>query len=256
MIRERPNEYQADSAKVRKEDADKIVKDNLSVGDLKSAFDLSILPFTAPGAGATRVQQDAMFKAYASVFKDHYLRGASISDAKNLAMRELKVNWGQTLVNNKRTVMLYPPENSATMQGVEGGGEHLAKDAIAAIKERYGDDVKRESLIMQPIPGVTGQAYRTQQRVPYHLMWADKDGYPRELKPGDHYYADGEPYRAEQRQKESAESERIRAANLPLLEVEAKRERDSRAAFTAARRGVEPLNPPNRARLPTKGSGW
>jgi hypothetical protein len=82
--------------------------------------------------------------------------------------------------------MMYPPDR---LVDDPDGPAFIAKDAIAVIKQRKGEDVDRNTLRFIPIPGRTAQALKTGAPVPYQLGYDDKNGVS-QILPGEPYLVD------------------------------------------------------------------
>lgn len=178
-----PEGRKARDEKIKNEDVEKLVKDNLSPSDIASHFKESWIPFFGkPSAGVNEGQKQAMFNDYAELFKKYWHDGdGTVSTAKDLALKHLDRIWGVTRFSGTSggTVMRYPPEKSAAVKDIPNPGDAIAEDAVSSIKAGMGEDVTRDKVMLTPLPGgQTAAAYNFgESRVPYVLSWYDKQGH-------------------------------------------------------------------------------
>lgn len=220
-------EYQAKLAKIKSEDVAKIVQDKVSINDLRGAFDDSWLGWRInPQVGFSAGQRQSMYDTYIEQFKQHYAETGDVGLAKDLAANGLKKVWGVSTVNGDKVVMPYPPEKSPRFAGMENAAEAISAQAIKAIKDETGQDVTREKLQFQPIPGVTASAFKAGQPTPYNILWTDKDGTVHSLNPGRAFVPDAQ-----------AEADRVRTERA--AEVTSRRSNIEDKATAAAQFGQE-----------------
>jgi GH24 family phage-related lysozyme (muramidase) len=222
IIRDQSPEYQASvKARLKTEDIDAKIRKELKIDDLAGQFDqVPFLPFTNPTVGFDPRTRAEMFAQYAEQVKDRYLESGDWSVAKKQAADQLKKTWGVSRINGSQTVMQYPPERAPAYAGIENAPEAISKQAIDAVKAETGADVGRPAIRLQPLPGVTAQAYKSGQPVPYMLMWADKEGVTHMLNPGRAFVADPNAMRAAQtEQRRQAFDRAATKAREPMPEV-------------------------------------
>lgn len=184
-------EYKAKAAaRIKNENIDEIVKKQLSVDDIRSAFDASWWP-GRPAVGFDPKTRLAMFNDYAELFRGYYMDEGDVKESKALALKQLNRVWGVSRVNGSDIVMRYAPEKAPAYQGIENVSDKIAEQAIAAIKEETGQDVKRGQLRLMPVPeGRTSMAFWRGEPPPYFLSWQNKDGVLEHLNPGRAFVAD------------------------------------------------------------------
>lgn len=218
-------EYKAKvAAQVKGEDIGEIVKKNLSADDLRKAFDDSWWP-GRPELGFGPAERQGMFSDYATLFRDRYAETGDVALSKTLAQDQLKRVWGVSTVNGSETIMRYPPERAPGMQGLENAGEMIAGQAVDDIRSEMGVEVDRDSLRLMPIPGLTADAFKSGQPVPYMLVWENADGVLQMLNPGRAFVVDGNTLRARQTAaRGEAFTERVE--RFDRLEAAAEREQN------------------------------
>jgi hypothetical protein len=195
-------EYQAKvKAKVKGEDINEIIKKQVSVDDIRGAFDASWWPGT-PQVGFDPGQRKAMYNDYVEVFRDYYTKTGDVEEAKRLAARQLRRVWGVTRVNGSDVVMKYAPELAPAYRGIENVSEHIAFQAIADIKRQTGKDVTADRVQLSPIPGgYTSTAFWGAKPPPYILEYKDENGLWQVLSPGKGFVAWPEPMQQAQENK-------------------------------------------------------
>lgn len=241
FIEQQTPEYQAKLTKIKSEDIAKIVKDKVSINDVRGAFDDSWIPFNDPNIGFSPGQRQSMFDTYVEQFKGHYAENGDVNLSKKLAGDDLKKTWGVTTVNGSKVVVPYPPEKSPRFSGLENAPEVIANQAIAAIKAETGNDVKREQLQFQPIPAVTATAFKSGQPTPYNVLWSDKNGVVHTLNPGRAFAPDAKQAVAEADAKRTAEFEAARTKEIATaqeIDVRAKQARSTVEAMQRPMRRV------------------
>jgi hypothetical protein len=170
-------EFKSETAKIKDQDIAKIARDELSVSDLRSAFDAPGVAGWLPGrptVGFTNETRQDMFNHYAELFRDRYAENnGDVAEAKANAIAQLKQVWAVTRVNGSDVVVPYAPERVPGMERLEDASELIAMDAIESIKAEMGADVKREDLIFRSIPGKTATDFKSGRPVPYLVAWRD-----------------------------------------------------------------------------------
>jgi hypothetical protein len=188
-------EYQAKiQTRIKDEDVNEIVKKNLKVSDLTSAFDTK-WDFSSPQLGYTPETRQSMFGDYADLFRENYMQTADVSRSKDLAINQLRRVWGVSSVSGNDVIMRYPPEKAPRLQGIANASEHIARQALDSIKEFTGQDVPRSALQIMPIPTLTSGAFKAGQQAPYMLVWSDKNGVIQMLPPGKGFVVDDKKIR-------------------------------------------------------------
>ncbi|PDT71740.1 hypothetical protein CO683_00850 [Bradyrhizobium ottawaense] len=136
IIEERTPEYeQRVKARIKPEDVNDIVKKQLKDSDIRNAFDDSWIPFNDPKLTFNPEMRQRAMGDYEEAFRENFAKTGDVSLSKSLALDEMKRTWGTTQVNGLKTVMKYPPERSPVYAGIENVSEHIAGQAVAAIKE-------------------------------------------------------------------------------------------------------------------------
>lgn len=208
IMEERTPEYeQKVKARIKSEDVTAIVKKELKPEDIRSAFDPSFLGL-APNPQLTfnpEMRTRAMGD-YEEIFRENFAKNGDVALSKTLAQDEMKKTWGVTLVNGSKTVMKYPPERSPAYQGIENPSEHIAAQAVSAIKELNGTDVDRSKIRLDEVKN-TGERYMRGEAPTYVLSYTDKNGHVQTIPK--QFYADPNLMRDEQTVKRAAESARI-----------------------------------------------
>jgi hypothetical protein len=200
-------------ARIKNEDIDNIVKKNVTIHDVRGAFDESWWPGT-PNIGFTPEMRKEMFGHYVELFRDFYSQNGDIGKSKALAASQLKRNWGVTRVNGSDIVMPFPPEKAPAYAGIENAADLIAEDAVLTIKAETGQDVKRGQLRLMPLPGArTAQAFVTNDAPGYVLGWQDDNGLLHIVNPQKAFVADPKVMRqrqTDQRADAMAFSQRLR----------------------------------------------
>jgi hypothetical protein len=208
IMEERTPEYQQKTkARIKSEDVNAIVKKQLNDGDIRSAFDPSFLGL-APNpqlAFNPETRQRAMGD-YEEVFREKFAANGDVALSKKLALEDMKKTWGVSSVSGSKTVMKYPPERSPVYAGIENASEHIAAQAVSAIKDLNGADVDRSKIRLDEVKS-TGQRYMTGQPPTYVLSYVDKNGHVQTIPK--QFYADPVPMKDTQTSKRAAESARI-----------------------------------------------
>jgi hypothetical protein len=175
-------EYKAKlTAKIKGEDLSEIVKKNVTVDDLRSAYDPSFLGLARnPAVAFEPKSRLAMLRDYEEAFREEYLEHGDVELAKSNAQKETKKTWGVSAVNGSKVVMRYPPERAPAFRDIENAGERISADALKSIKDEYGYDADRSTLRLEPLPGQTtnkaSQYSYLGERPGYRLWWNDKNG--------------------------------------------------------------------------------
>jgi hypothetical protein len=208
IVRNQSPVYQASvKAKIKAEDIDAKIKKELDISDLSGAFDQSWGWARNPEVGFDPAARQSMYAQYAEQVKERYLETGDMGVAKKQAADQLKKTWGVTNINGTQgmtgggVVMPYPPERAPAYAGIENVSTMIAEQAVGAIKAESGADIQRSGLRLMPIPGVTAQAYKSGQPVPYQLSWTDANGVVHMLNPGRAFVADPKAMRDAQTAK-------------------------------------------------------
>lgn len=208
IMEERTPEYeQKIKARIKSEDVNAIVKKELKDGDIRSAFDPSFLGL-APNpqlAFSPETRQRAMGD-YEENFREKFAANGDVALSKKLALEDMKKVWGVSTVNGAKTVMKYPPERSPVYSGIENASEHIAAQAISAIKELNGVDVDRSKIRLDEVKN-TGQRFMTGQPPTYVLSYVDKNGHVQSIPK--QFYADPVPMKDKQTAGRAAQSAKI-----------------------------------------------
>lgn len=193
-------EYQAKvTARIKSENMNELVKKNLKIADLESAFDDSTFGWRPnPSIGFDPDQRKTMYADYEELFRGHYLATGDVGQAKKLAQAELKSVWGVTSVNGSNVVMRYPPEAAPRLVGIANVSTAIAGQAVQAVADETGQKIDRSALVLSPIPGVTADAFKTGKPVPYSIMWKDKNGLLQTVQPGRGFVFDADVARSAQ----------------------------------------------------------
>lgn len=204
-------EYQAKvKARIKSEDLNEIVKKQVSVDDLRGAFDTSWWP-GKPQVGIDPDQRKVMYGDYEELFRENYNNTGDVEQSKALAIKQLKKTWGVSSVTGKDVVMRYAPENAPVYRGIEDAPKQIASQAIAAIKEQTGEEVTADRLRLRPVPGGrTSMPYWRGEPPPYVLEYVDKNGVLQSVGYGKGFVADPKIMQgsaAERLAKRTAEAE-------------------------------------------------
>lgn len=208
IMEERTPEFERNvKAKIKKEDVDQIVKKNLTDGDIRSAFDPSFLGLAPnPQLAFDPAMRQRAMGDYETAFRDNFMRNGDVNLSKTLALAEMKRTWGVTEVNGSKTVMKYPPERSPAYAGIANPSEHIAMQAVAAIKDLNGADVDRSKIRLDEVK-TTGERFIKGQPPTYVLSYVDKNGHVQVIPK--QFYADPAAMRDAQTAARAAESARI-----------------------------------------------
>jgi GH24 family phage-related lysozyme (muramidase) len=208
IMEERTPEYeQKVRAKLKSDDVNDAVKKNLSVNDIRSAFDPSFLGL-APNPQLTfspEMRVRAMGD-YEEIFREKFLKNGDVSLSKTLALEEMKKTWGVTSVSGTKTVMKYPPERSQAYAGIENPAEHIAMQAVSAIKDMNGIDAERSKIRLDEVKS-TGERYMQGLPPTYVLSYVDKNGHVQTIPK--QFYADPAAMRDTQTGARAAQSAKI-----------------------------------------------
>jgi hypothetical protein len=208
IMDERTPEYQQKvKARIKSEDVNAIVKKELQDGDIRSAFDTSFLGL-APNpqlAFSPETRQRAMGD-YEENFREKFAATGDVALSKKFALEEMKKTWGVTRVNGSNVIMKYPPERSPVYAGIENVSEHVASQAVAAIKDLNGSDVDRSKIRLDEVRN-TGERYMRGEPPTYVLSYVDKNGHVQTIPR--QFYADPNMMRNSQTASRAAESSRI-----------------------------------------------
>jgi hypothetical protein len=208
IMEERTPEYeQKVKAKLKSDDVNDAVKKNLTVNDIRSAFDPSFLGL-APNPQLTfspEMRVRAMGD-YEEIFREKFLKNGDVSLSKTLALEEMKSVWGVTTVNGSKTIMKFAPEMSRVYAGIENVSEQIALQATAVIKDWNGADVDRKNVILRDVT-VTGEQFSKGTPPRYALEYIDKNG-NRQVVPRQ-FFADPDQMRNQQTAARAAQSAKI-----------------------------------------------
>jgi hypothetical protein len=174
IIKQQAPEYKADrAAKIKNEDIDQIIKKQVSVSDLTSAFNESTLGSLSfgllgrPSAEFTPEGRKVAYSDYVESFRDHYLETGDVSLAKKQAASDMRQVWGVSELNGGGTIMRYPPEKAQAYAGVPNVGAAIAMQAQDEIAKatnpnyRGRDFVAKsgtETVEVTPTPGYDAEA--------------------------------------------------------------------------------------------------
>lgn len=211
IIEEKSPEYQAKLAKIKPEDVNEIIKKQVSVSDMRNAFDTSWWP-GSPQIEFTPEARQGAYTDYTELFKDNYMKTGDVSLSKTLAANQMKKVWGVSQVSGSDVIMRYPPDKQPALAGVEDPAGHVAMQAAEAIKSVAGEDVPRKKIIVAPLDGgQTARAYTAGQPAPYALSWFDKNGTLQMLDPRKAFVADPSAMRDKQTQERKKAFDAMRA---------------------------------------------
>lgn len=207
IVEMRTPEYeQKVRAKIKSEDVNEIVKKQLSDGDIRHAFDDSWIPFNDPKLAFSPEMRTRAMGDYEEAFREQFAKTGDVSLSKKLALDEMKRTWGTTQVNGRKTVMKYPPERSPVYAGIENVPEHIAEQAVSAIKDLNGVDVPRSNLRLDEVKNTAERFVRGQPPV-YVLSYTDKNGHVQTIPK--QFYADPVAMRDKQTAERAAQSAKI-----------------------------------------------
>ncbi|MFK4647226.1 soluble lytic murein transglycosylase-like protein [Bradyrhizobium ottawaense] len=207
IIEERTPEYeQRVKAKIKSEDVNEIVKKQLSDGDIRHAFDDSWIPFNDPKLTFSPEMRTRAMGDYEEAFRENFIKNGDVALSKQLALDDMKRTWGTTQVNGSKVVMKYPPERSPVYSGIENVSEHIAEQAVTAIKDLNGVDIPRSNLRLDEVRN-TAERYMRGQPPVYVLSYTDKNGHVQTIPK--QFYADPNQMRDKQTAERAAQSAKI-----------------------------------------------
>jgi GH24 family phage-related lysozyme (muramidase) len=208
IMEERTPEYeQKVKAKLKSDDVNEAVKKNLTVNDIRSAFDPSFLGLASnPQLTFSPEMRVRAMGDYEEIFREKFLKNGDVSLSKTLALEEMKKTWGVTSVSGTKTVMKYPPERSPAYVGVENPSEQIAMQAVSAIKDLNGVDVERSKIRFDEVKN-TGERYMRGQPPTYVLSYVDKNGHVQVIPK--QFFADPASMRDSQTAARAAQSAKI-----------------------------------------------
>ena len=207
IIEERTPEYeQRVKARIKSEDVNDIVKKQLKDSDIRHAFDDSWIPFNDPKLTFNPEMRQRAMGDYEEAFRENFAKNGDVSLSKTLALDEMKRTWGTTQVNGAKTVMKYPPERSPVYAGIENPSEHIAQQAVSAIKDLNGKDIDRSKIRLDEIKNTAERYVRGQPPV-YVLSYVDDKGHVQTIPK--QFYADPTAMRDKQTAARAAQSAKI-----------------------------------------------
>ena len=139
-------------------------------------------------------------------YRDNFAKNGDVALSKSLAFEEMKRTWGVTQVNGSKVVMKYPPERSSVYAGIENPSEHVAMQAVSAIKDLNGVDVPRSAIRLDEVRN-TAERYMRGQPPVYVLSYQDKNGHIQTIPK--QFYADPNLMRDKQTAERAAQSAKI-----------------------------------------------
>jgi hypothetical protein len=217
-----PEYKQRVTARIKGEDVNRIVKDNLKDGDIRAAFDETwgFGPSNPNLAFNPETRLQAMGH-YEDAFREHYLQTGDVGEAKTRAIKELKKTWGVSEVNGTSTVMQYPPDRSPAyaLKGVapESVPQLYAAQLAEAVKARNGDEFDRSSLIFTPTKR-TAEQYVRGEPPEYIISYRDKKNGTLETLPTA-FFADPDKMRQDEIAVRQGVYETRRSAVAPAQEA-------------------------------------
>jgi hypothetical protein len=206
MEEQSPEYQQKIKARIKSEDVNEIVKKQLSDRDIRRAFDDSWIPFNDPKLTFNPEMRQRAMGNYEEAFRENFVKTGDVTLSKKLALDEMKRTWGVTQVNGGKIVMKYPPERSPAYQGIENVSEHIANQAVAAIKDLNGADVDRSKLRLDEVR-TTAERFVSGQPPTYVLSYVDKNGHIQTIPK--QFYADPAAMRESQTAERAAQSVKI-----------------------------------------------
>jgi hypothetical protein len=220
-------EYQSKiNARIKAENVDELIKKNLSVSDLKSAFNTSILPYGfRPDVASSPEARDRMFADYAELTKERYLERGDWGVAKAQAQAQLKKVWGTSSVNGSNTLMPYPPEQAPALAGIPNASDHIGMQAVEAIRAETGQSIDRKKITLWPNEQTPG-AYKAGLPPPYSVSWQDDKGVMHFLDPGRAFVPDPRAM------TDAASAERLSQFNAARAQADAGQAWQARAGET------------------------
>ncbi len=215
IIRNQSPEYKAKvKALLKTEDVDAIIRkqgaDGTLLNDMRAGFDPSFLGLAPnPALESTPGARNVAMSDFGELLKEKYLEsaGGDMGLAKKQALTQFKKVWGVSAVNGKETIMRFAPERAPAYAGIENVADHIAEQAISAVKEWNGTDIKRKDLFHFMPVNETAAQYDKGLPPRYILTYTDKNGNPQTIP--NTFYADPALMRNEQTAKRAAESAKI-----------------------------------------------
>jgi len=205
FIEHQTPEYKAKvQARIKGEDVDKIVRDGIKASDISGSEPFASSWFRGnPSVGFSPEQKTRMLQDYYQMVRENYLQKGDLGVAKEAAANQLKKVWGVSTVNGSKVVAPYAPENAPVYSGIENASDHIAAQALEAVKAQTGKQHDRKGLRFIPISGATPQEYFAGRPPHYELWYEDDKGVPQKvLKP---FFAD--PVDMHRRQSERKDFE-------------------------------------------------
>lgn len=206
MEQQTPEYQQTVKARIKSEDVNEIVKKQLKDSDIRHAFDDSWIPFNDPKLTFSPETRTRAMGDYEEAFRENFAKNGDVSLSKSLALDEMKRTWGTTQVNGSKTVVKYPPERSPVYSGIQNVPEHIAGQAVAAIKDNNGADVDRSKIRLDEVRN-TGERFTRGEAPTYVLSYADKNGHVQTIPK--QFYADPNQMRDKQTAERAAKSAQI-----------------------------------------------
>lgn len=143
----------------------------LSVSDVTSALDTSILPFSSPSAGLTPDQQAAVMTDYSKIAEEKFLQTGGDADlAKKMALQDMTKLYGVSDVSGAGVVTKFPPEH---YYPPIAGSQDYIRDA--ALKDAKSVDATALNVNLVPTKE-TADDIRLGQPPRYRLMFQRQDG--------------------------------------------------------------------------------
>lgn len=207
IMEERTPEFERNvKARIKSEDMSDVVKKNLKPDDIRGAFDASWIPFNDPQLTFNPEMRTRAMGDYEEVFREKFAANGDVALSKKLALEDMKRTWGVTEVSGQKTVVKYPPERAPVYAGIQNPSEHIAQQAVSAIKDLNGVDVDRSKLRFDEVKN-TGERYMRGEAPTYILSYTDKNGHVQTIPK--QFYADPAAMRNEQTAKRAAASAAI-----------------------------------------------
>jgi hypothetical protein len=143
----------------------------LSLSDVTSAMDTSILPFTKPSAGLTQDQQQVVMADYSKIAEEKFIETGGDADlAKKLALADMSKLYGVSDVSGSDTIMKFPPEKY--YPSIAGSHDYIREVALADART-----VDKDAMNVMLVPTKeTADDIRTKQPPRYALYYQDKAG--------------------------------------------------------------------------------
>lgn len=157
IIKQQAPEYKADRAsKIKTEAVDDIIKKQVSVSDLASAFNestigkLSFGLLGKPAADFTPEGRKVAYSDYVESFRDHYMETGDVSLSKKLAGNDMKKVWGVSELNGASTIMRYPPEKAPAYLGIPNVAASIAMQAQDEIAKATNPNYRGRDFVAKP----------------------------------------------------------------------------------------------------------